>query len=170
MNEPTVSAPSPFQVECAECHRVVAPTVPGGDRPREHLRQDTGEPCDGPRKAFRLPSCNRCGMPARDPKAMETCGSPLFHPQVWTETVNGVDVEVGNAAAAGEICGLKGADYQWTTRRPGVPDNQRGPAHIITTRDGVRGYPLDAVREFAQNRPGPGGRGSGTTVAAAKRT
>jgi len=165
MND-TAESTSPFQVECKECHRVVAPTVPGGDRPREHLRQDTGEPCDGPRKAFRLPNCARCNKPAR---AEDGCGSPLFHPQVWEEVINGAVVEIGNAAAAGEICGLSGPNFQWTVRRPDAPEDQRGPEHVMMTVRGVRGYSLDEVRAFAQNRPGPGGRGSGTTAAAANR-
>lgn len=138
-------------VECPKCHQNVAPTRPGGTRPRDH-NDSNGVPCDGPREDFKLEDCPRCGKPA----AKRGCGSALHHPETWTETIDGEALRVGNAAAAAEIVKVSGQQYQWLARVP--PEGpRRAPAHLGIRRDGTRYYDLDAVRAYVRGRPGPGG-------------
>lgn len=144
-------------VICPVCTVAVAPTREGGTRPRDHNNK-TGASCPGSWQGYEMPACDRCGMDAHDP---EGCGSPMYHPETWTEQVDGAAVLVGNAAAAGELVHVAGEQYQWLVRIP--PEGpRRAPAHLGFRRgDGVRFYGMDAVRAFATNRPGPGGHRDG---------
>jgi len=153
-------------VICARCGLAVTPTREGGTRPRDHHNPDK-VPCDGPRLAFELPTCARCGGAPDDPQmihipgqAPRKCVSPLFHPQQWRHTAadGSGDITVGNAAAAGAIANVSGQQYQWLVRVP-PPGNRRAPGHVGYRPDGVRIYDLDAVRKYVKNRPGPGGVG-----------
>lgn len=159
MNQTVGDREAPMQtavetVVCRECGQNVAPTRDGGTRPRDH--NDTkGVPCTGPRQGYTLPPCDRCGFGAHDP---EGCSSALYHPETWTENVRGKRIEVGNAAAAGEIVKVAGEQYQWLVRVPPKGPRQ-APAHLGIRRDGVRYYSMDEVRDFVKSRPGPGGHG-----------
>ncbi len=147
-------------VECPKCHTQVAPTRPGGTRPRDHNDSD-GNPCAGPREAFRLDDCPRCGKPAHE----RGCGSALHHPETWLEPTGepGKFRRVGNAAAAGEIVKVSGQQYQWLARVP-PKGPRRAPEHLGIRRDGVRFYDLEAVAEYVKHRPGPGGHAVATSA------
>lgn len=145
------------EVTC-ECGAVVAPTLPGGDRPRAHHDPNTNEPCLVPSRRTAA-ICKRCGGTPRSPKTVTrggrevTCTSQVFHPQTWTERIDGADVEVGNAAACGEVCGVSGEQWQWLVRRP------RGRQDPAPQPDGYNRerrtsfWRMDAARGFARTRP-----------------
>jgi hypothetical protein len=149
-------------VTCNRCGLQVTPTREGGTRPRDHHNPD-GVPCDGPKQGFTLPNCARCGGAPDKPQlisipgqAPRMCVSPLFHPEQWHD--DATNMNVGNAAAAGEIVMVSGQQYQWLVRIP-PPGNRKAPGHVGYRPDGVRVYDLDAVREYVKHRPGPGGAG-----------
>lgn len=134
------------------CGKAVAPTLPGGTRPRAHLTPDD-VPCT------HLPAttavCKRCG--GAPDAAKDGCTSAMFHPAVWR---TGDGTLVGNAAAAGAIAGVSGEQYGWLTRRP--PEGpRRAPAPLGVDRARRASfYDLQAVSLWAVNRPGiPAPRG-----------
>lgn len=148
--------PAVETVICPVCTLPVSPTREGGTRPRDHNDQSR-QACPGSWEGYEMPPCNRCGKGAHDPVG---CGSALYHPETWTEQVDGHSVRVGNAAAAGEIVHVAGEQYQWLVRIP-QEGPRRAPAHLGFRRgDGVRFYGMDAVHEFVKNRPGPGRHGA----------
>jgi hypothetical protein len=67
--------------------------------------------------------------------------------------------QLGNAAAAGEICGVTWETYQWYIRT-GRPANNPPPKHVsVDTESGQRLYPLKAVRAWHLARTGRGNWG-----------
>lgn len=129
------------------CGKTVQPTQPGGSRPRAHLTPEGGRCLRGSNRTEAI--CKRCGGSAAEPR--NGCASHTFHPQRWT-LADGT--EVGNAAAAGEVCGVSGEQYGWLTRRP--PEGpRRAPAPLgYDAGRRTQYHDLAAVAAYAANRPG----------------
>jgi hypothetical protein len=65
--------------------------------------------------------------------------------------------ELGNAAAAGAICGIDWESYQWYVRTKTIVPEKRAPGHVaVDTATQQRLYPLKAVRAWNASRPGRG--------------
>lgn len=131
-------------VRCA-CGAEVAPTIPGGRRPKVHNDPLTEEVCR--KRQVTSAVCKRCGGQPHSPR--HGCTSQVFHPSTWT--VDGR--EVGNPAAAGEVCGVSGEQFLKLTRMP--PGPRRAPEYAGYDHSrGGRYWDLEQVREFQAQRPG----------------
>lgn len=115
------SAPASM-VQCP-CGKLVAPTVPGGNRPRPHHDPTTGARCRK-YKEVTAARCKRCGGTPDKPNMRGTgarqalCTSDVFHPQTWTVEIDegrGPEL-VGNSAACGAVLGVSGEQWQWYGR------------------------------------------------------
>lgn len=151
---------TPGLVTCA-CGTTVAPTLPGGDRPRAHLTPE-GTPCNRGQRTGAI--CKRCGGTPHKPGTVTRgahevrCESQVFHPATWPVTIDGAEVTVGNAAACGEVIGTSGEQWQWLTRRP-PPGPRRAPepAGYDYSRN-ARYWRIADAERFAKTRPGIPGR------------
>ena len=147
-------------VQCP-CGKLVAPTVPGGNRPRPHHDDATNKRCV--RYVERTAAtCKRCGGTPTQPlmvrrgRTETRCASHVFHPQTWTVelTEEAGPEKVGNPAACGEILGVSGEQWQKHVRWPEPGSRSRGPEP--DGYDLVRRTPywrLATVREFRDQLP-----------------
>lgn len=134
---------APSMVRCP-CGKLVAPTVPGGRRPRPHHDDDTGARCTRYREVTAA-TCKRCGGPPDQPLMVRRggrdvrCASDVFHPKTWTVAGE----LVGNAAACGSVLGVSGEQWLWYGREPG-----KDGTDTASRAPGPDGYDLERRTRF----------------------
>lgn len=136
------------KVSCA-CGSWVAPTVPGGERPRPHNDPDTGARCTRYTE-YTAAVCKRCdGTPLRPNKLSngKVCASHIFHPQTWIaeEGMPGAGELVGNPAACGEVLAVSGEQWGWYASQPPPGSPSRGPRPL--------GYDFDRKTRYWRIKP-----------------
>jgi hypothetical protein len=151
------SAPASM-VQCP-CGKLVAPTVPGGNRPRPHHDEKTGRRCKR-YKEVTAARCKRCGGTPSEPNLLNRaggrqvlCSSDVFHPQTWTLEIDeerGPEL-VGNSAACGAVLGVSGEQWQWYGRPQAAIRAPDADGYDLVRR--VRYWRIAAAEEYRDRLP-----------------